>query len=380
VETLVLTSGGLYFGGNSTAVPLPNQVPDMGESILNVTSCVAPNFSLTGTTTAQVGGLNPHRRCTNGPSVINPEYPGKPGCLFGPPLALPNPGSPATSVCIINRVAANATGTGTCNGSTNNLSLPLLSDLYLTGPTLGVAPCPRCIDGGGSCSAGTDCCESGPNVNQPCTPGSTLSDASNPTSHDCPPPGGIAYLGALPIPFNLSTGNQTKTATDFAVMSQVFCGFCGVSSGSQTHSFRGICVGGAENGKICNGATGPTCPGGISNCVTLAACITGGGACTPTACTADANCSGFTNGCGAAGTTACNRCRQKTTGAFQSGYAQTITENGLSPNACITSGTHNGRLVSVFCIPPSYDTTVDTNGDLPGPGAVSLPGAFTMLP
>src|SRR4029077_15571782 len=45
--TLHLTAGGLYFGGNGVGVPLPSKVPDLGESVLNVTSCAAPNFSLT---------------------------------------------------------------------------------------------------------------------------------------------------------------------------------------------------------------------------------------------------------------------------------------------------------------------------------------------
>jgi hypothetical protein len=368
VTTLSLTSGGLYFGGNGVGVPLPNQIPDTANSVLNVTSCVAPNFSLTGTTEAQAGGAQPWRRCTRGPSVINPEYPGKPGCLFGPPLPIPNA---ATSVCIINRVAADATGTGTCQGDTSNLSLPLLSDLYLTGPTLGDAPCPRCLDGGGTCLPGNNCCESGPNVNQPCTPGSTLTGVSHPTSHDCPPPS--PFIGSLPIPFNLGTGTQTKTASDFSAMNQVFCGFCGRSAGAQPSDFRGICTGGTENGKICNG-------GVCGTCVTNAVCVAGGGTCTPAPCTSDVNCSGFAAGCGPTGVAACNRCRQRTSGAFGAGAAQTITENGSSPNTCIASGSHNGRLVSVFCIPPAFDTTVDANGDLPGPGAVSLPGSFTMLP
>ena len=36
--------------------------------------------------------------------------------------------------------------------------------------------------------------------------------------------------------------------------------------------------------------------------------------------------------------------------------------------------------VSVFCIPPSYNSLVDGNAGLPGPGAVSLPGLSQLLP
>jgi hypothetical protein len=56
-----------------------------------------------------------------------------------------------------------------------------------------------------------------------------------------------------------------------------------------------------------------------------------------------------------------------------------ITENGVAPNACIGTGVHPARLASVFCLPPSFNATVDGK-DLPGPGAVTLPGTLEMLP
>jgi hypothetical protein len=350
---LDLTAGGLYFGGNGVGTPLPSAVPDQGVSLLNVTNCSAPDFNLTATSDTDVGGDKPWRRCTSA-AVQSPEYPGKPGCLFGPPLPIPN-GS--TSVCVINRVSQNASGTGTCQGDTNNLSLPLLSDLYLTGPTLNNAPCPRCL---------SNVCESGPNQGQACVPGTSLSGVSYPTSHDCPPP--APFIGSLPIPFNLSTASQTRTAVDFTSMPQVFCGFCGQASGSLPSAFRGVCSGGSQTGNICNTAA------------SLTACVSGGGSCLGTPCTSDVQCSGFTTGCGSTGISACNRCRQRTSGAFGAGAANTITETGASPNTCVASGSHPATLVSVFCIPPSFDQTVDANGDLPGPGAVSLPGTLQMLP
>jgi len=36
--------------------------------------------------------------------------------------------------------------------------------------------------------------------------------------------------------------------------------------------------------------------------------------------------------------------------------------------------------VSAFRIPPSYNSLVDQNAGLPGPGAVSLPGMSQLLP
>jgi len=40
----------------------------------------------------------------------------------------------------------------------------------------------------------------------------------------------------------------------------------------------------------------------------------------------------------------------------------------------ILGGPAAGALVSVFSIPPTFDATIDSAGDLPGPGAVALPG------
>jgi hypothetical protein len=75
------------------------------------------------------------------------------GCLFGPPLPIPNPTGTATSTCVVNVVSSNATGSGNCDGNIASLNLPLASGIYLTGdldPTIaGIQPCPICT--GGTC-------------------------------------------------------------------------------------------------------------------------------------------------------------------------------------------------------------------------------------
>ena len=324
---LNLTAGGLYFGGAAVGVPLPAVIPDMGQSILKVSSCNPTTGALTlaATTQTDIGGAHPNRTCTAA-GVINPEYPGKTGCLFGPPLPIPNPNAAATSTCVVNRVVKSASGTGSCNDGSSAVDLPLLSDLYLTGDLLpavtGIQPCPLCTG-----PSGSETCQGGPNAGQPCTPGdsASLGDAY-PTSHDCPPPAG-AFIGSLPIPFALSTGTQMKTSQDFSAQPFVFCGFCGKPT---SPSFQGP----------------PAVP-----------------------CMADADCTdpNFP------------ACRQRDSGAFGQGPARTITENGSPANACIADGTpHTSTLVSVFCIPPTFNGLVDGAGDLPGPGAVALPGSTQL--
>jgi hypothetical protein len=285
-----------------------------------------------------------------------------PGCLFGPPLPIPNSTFAGASVCVVNRVATSASGTASCSTGTTSLSLPLASDLYLESDLLdgsapnrpnvaGIQPCPLCKAGappGGSCSA-TNCCWGGTRHDQPCTPGSSASlGASHPTSHDCPPPPGAlgsAYIGALPIPFGLttdSTGTDPKAHRVATSMNgqEVLCGFCGSAFAP---SFKNP----------------------------------------PVACTSNADCTGLT---GCPGTNACGTCRQRNSGAFGTastnpGFEHEITLFGSSGGVCLADGgSHPATLVSAFCIPPAFNATVDANGDLPGPGATALIGQAQLIP
>ena len=67
-------------------------------------------------------------------------------------------------------------------------------------------------------------------------------------------------------------------------------------------------------------------------------------------------------------------CQQHNPGAFQFGTAKTITETGSAAGDLTDGAGHASTLVSIFCVPPTFNGSVDNTGDLPGPGAVSLPG------
>src|SRR6266403_1782390 len=76
-------------------------------------------------------------------------------------------------------------------------------------------------------------------------------------------------------------------------------------------------------------------------------------------------------------------CVQRNPGAFGpvGGGAHTITETGAPAAGDLTDGMgHPSTLVSIFCIQPTFNATVDAAGDLPGPGAVSLFGTAQLLP
>jgi len=346
-----LACSGLYTGGGGNTVPLPYNVPDMGNSLTGISACSCTGMTLTNLTSTDTGS---NRNCT---SV---------GCLFGPPLPIPNSASTPTSVCVINVVATNASGTADCKSGESHLNLPLTSELYLNGDLFPGAPgiqvCPVCnktcnagTNNGGPCNSDTDCtgagagscaggnvCHGGPNNGTGCTPAdsATLGTTNSfPTSQDCPPPT-ANFIGGLPIAFDLVTGSKTLTATNNTASGQnnVFCGYCrDGNTGTSTGCFAGDQTGGCPT---------PLQPGPI-------ACQNNGG------CPAEYP-----------------DCVQRSAGSFgpAGGGAHTITETG-SPAGDMTDGMpHASTLASIFCIQPTFNPTVDAAGDLPGPGAVTLSG------
>jgi hypothetical protein len=65
-------------------------------------------------------------------------------------------------------------------------------------------------------------------------------------------------------------------------------------------------------------------------------------------------------------------------GCFGSGICANITETGTPAGAISTGVAKPVTLGSVFCLPATGNSTIDTSTDLPGPGAVSLPGTFLV--
>jgi hypothetical protein len=318
---------GLYTGGGGNSVPLPFAVPDQAKSITSIASCTGQTATLGGTTSVQTGS---NRSCTS------------PGCLFGGPLAVPNPGSTPTSVCVLNAVGGAPTGTADCSTGVTSLSLPLTSVLFLTGDTAtdpgstiaGIQPCPLC-------SAST--CIGGPNNGMACTADtSTLGgNAAYPTSHDCPPDP-MFNIGTLPVNFSLSTGTLTWSGTSatndtggtFSVQNRVFSGFCRDVDGSG--AFEGTSPATAhqcwENGMAMNAA----CAGTFESC------------------------------------------EQRNNGAFGPNGGAIRTIRAIGNAMSILGGAAPATLVSLFSVAPTFDATVDAAGDLPGPGAVALPGSASL--
>jgi hypothetical protein len=329
-----INCAGLYTGGGGNSVPLPFAVPDLGFAINSITSCSGQAGTLGATTSTETGSK---KNCTS------------PGCFFGAPLAVPNPGTTATSVCVVNTLSTVPTGTLNCSTGATNLSLPLSSILFLTGDTAtdpgttipGIQPCPLCSN---------LTCVAGANNGMACVAGTTTlnGNPAYPTSNDCPPDP-MFNIGTLPVAFRLSNGTVSWTGTiatndtGFAgsVQSRVFSGFC--RDVNQTGCFKGnpdtMCPAGTPGFAQCweNGmAVGSACIGTFESC------------------------------------------EQRTNGAFGPGGGTIKTITAIGTGGSLLGGPSGAKLVSVFSIPPTFNATVDAAGDLPGPGAVALPGTATL--
>ena len=70
--------------------------------------------------------------------------------------------------------------------------------------------------------------------------------------------------------------------------------------------------------------------------------------------------------------------RQVHVGAFGRPTARCILEAGVDPGDLSTGATKRGSLATIFCIPASANPVVNGAVDIPGPGATSIYGDFTL--
>jgi hypothetical protein len=279
-----LTCGGLSIGAGASLIP-EGPTPD-GETFRYALGCSGSSCTISHFDTAPaVNTADPD--CTNT------------GCSYGTPLPIPNPTIPAITSCVLNSWRAPAAGTLDLSSGNASITVPLISDTYLTGNV--AQPCPKCSATGTPSSPGTGTCDRGPRTGMPCTTTSStgytrdcLTGGADGT-HPCTPGGGAcidgSHVGPIDVDLSpLTTG--TASMTD---------------------------------------PTGNFCPG-------------------------QSNTSGHLFGC------------------FGSSACRTITENGF-PYGPVTTGVPGpATLASVFCISATGNGLVDASADLPGPGAVSLPG------
>jgi hypothetical protein len=272
-------------------------------------------------------------------------------------------------------VETDASGIATCNGDVD-LSLPVRMDIFLNGdlfsmttpPNLpGPQPCPicvrQCIGGssdqfpceddfdciGGVCGASTNCM-GGPNDGLSCTPESIDLGESYRTSHDCPsqPFNSLTVtIGGVPLDLALTTGQVTRNAANlnpFFGGSRVFCGFCRDWDGFGSGCFEG------DTDTF-------TCPAAVPAANSVAV-----------PCTSDADCSDGDE---------YESCQQRDPGAFSRAAATHISLTGRPAPPSLGG---DSRLVTSFCVPPTFEAAVDAAVDWPGPGAIMLQGEVQLSP
>jgi len=320
-ESAGIICGGLYFGGGLNAVPLPAITPDLGATVVELTSCTGQQATIAPTTSAQTGS---NLNCSS------------PDCYFGAPTPVPNTSTPSTSNCLMNTLSAPASGTVRCDLGTQETSIPLYTEIFLTGDTTfdpagtipGIQSCPLC-------SAST--CIGGPNNGMSCTPGSTSQGLPGyPTSHDCPPgaPGDLAIsIGTIPIGLQFTTGTVSWTGVPAANPTStpqihVFCGYCRDKNATSAfqNPFQQCWYNGAP--------VGPPCAEPFESC------------------------------------------QQRDDGAYgpSGGNVKTITVFGSPAGPTVDGASHAQRLVTNYCVPPTFNATIDAVADLPGPSTLALTG------
>ena len=183
-----LTCGGLNIGGGGSQIaegPTPSgSVSRFNLSCAGAACTVSANTTVPGVSTAAPD-------CTNT------------GCNFGTPLPIPNPAIPSISTCVVNKWGTPATGTLNLTSGAASLSIPLASDVYLTG----VALCPKCSATGSPGSPGVGTCMGGLRNGLACT-------STNPTglTRDCIPTN-ATKIGTISVNLSPSETN-TRTSTN----------------------------------------------------------------------------------------------------------------------------------------------------------------------
>ena len=338
--------GEIIVGGGSS--PVPNSVfQDMVDPVrLKVQECTGKNLVLESMSVAETGS---NKQCTDT------------GCLFGPPLPFILPSTPQ-SACVYMRVDRPGRGTVQCDSGDASIDMTILGHMFLTGDILprrcsgGTNPGGRCntvgVDpactGGGTCVTDPDVqpcpicnpvtgiCNGGNANGMSCVPAAEdVVGAQFPTSHDCTV-STLVSLGDIPIPFELSTGTTVRKAFTSQGQPRVFCGFC---RNPNTLCFEGdqVCAPGTQLHR----------------------------------CSSDDECS-----------QPFQTCQQRSTGAFGPNGASftTATEIGTPAGSLEDFAPHAGTMSGIFCIAPTYISIIDASSDLPGPGAVSMPGTMQLSP
>jgi len=397
---------GLYIGGGAGGLPVPNMVPDYGQTKFNITQCTGTDLTLAHTTKDQVGSrhCSEGKKCAGGPNdggacIRDRDCEGfrcTPQCWFGSYLAVLDVELPPISTCISNEFSQDALGGLDCGTGKALTRLPLDSRVHMTlhdqsPSTPGHNPCPICVGGtlnvpnSGVCEGGPnnglscmpmgtqydlhDCCAGGLNNTKPCAddddcPGSACVPgcSSYPTSLDCPPHP-IGDVGGLLLTVDLTSEADIATADE----NGRFCGWCRDIEVESTRCFEGDEDDGGSLGCpdssviACRPATFYGPDGGDP--ADMAECGD------PLPCRTDDDCKA-----------PYETCTQRNPGAWRDATVRNVFYQGTRPGDLRDHNPHSSVGVSAFCIPANFVESIDAQSDLGGPGGLSLVGEARLSP
>jgi hypothetical protein len=73
-------------------------------------------------------------------------------------------------------------------------------------------------------------------------------------------------------------------------------------------------------------------------------------------------------------------CQQRSAGASDEPNAEEYSQSGTVAGDLTDRLPHDATLVSLHCVPPTFNAITDASADFPGPGSVSLPGDAQLYP
>ncbi len=310
---------------------------------------------------------DPSRSCTD-----TSQCTGGGNCViqtFGPPLPLSAGGVP---VCIVNRFAADITGTFNIATGDSVLRV-LLNSLVHLGSSVS-QPCPICDCGQADphdCQIGDAGTCSGIVGSPPCHVQGT--GAFGPTSNDCPPSSSLNVSGGgLNLTFDpLTTGTVSFPSNQPCDGSGFQTAGCWCDGQPQPSACSAACDGGSRDGLACSsdancpgapaGACKPLCRQIVGEPVGEGVCVAG---------PIDQTCAGAHEvGC-------------QNNSDCPSGKGPCVTNNRrcfLDPIVRQgTPGTTTNAAAATFCIPATSGTAINQTAGLPGPGAIVFPNTVTI--
>src|SRR5262249_34706035 len=349
-------------GGGSTVAEGPT--PDGSSSLFSLV-CAAGGACNNGCA-GSVCNVGP----VAGPPPLNTTFPDctTTGCNFGTPLPVPNFNNPSLTTCALNTFAAPGTGTIDLSTGASSTSVPLTSDVSLTGiPT---QPCPACLPLGTPPFTGT--CNRGPRAGSTCT-----STSSTGFTRDCP-------TGGVGTPTSVCPGGQQPAN------GQTCCSPLCAGDGLTPCAVDADCVAGGTTGPCvqpshCSNNAATACTN-TTDCVAPGICVpcncpctAGGGGCCdgghvgPISVTLSPLTTGPASTTSSVGRFCTGQLAGTHVGCFGNTTCRQINENGSAAGQVLTNVPGNPTPRAGFCIPPTRNSGGKGAADLRAAGAGGLP-------